>query len=122
VIDEANLMDATAPIRLPFAGFYFTEEFMAKGYWITFYRSAPNPAALAEYARMGTIAIQGAGGRFVARGPAVKAFESGLSQRSVVIEFESVEKAISAYEGPAYQEALKALGPVERDVRIIEGV
>jgi len=95
---------------------------MAKGYWITFYRSAPNPAALAEYARMGTIAIQGAGGKFIARGPAVKTFEAGLSQRSVVIEFESVEKAIAAYQSPAYQEALKALGPVEREVRIIEGV
>jgi uncharacterized protein (DUF1330 family) len=95
---------------------------MAKGYWITFYRSAPNPAALAEYAKLGTVAIQAAGGRFVARGPAVKAFEAGLSQRSVVIEFDSVEKAIAAYESAAYRAALKALGPVERDVRIVEGV
>ena len=95
---------------------------MAKGYWVTFYRSAPNPDALAEYARQGTIAIQAGGGRFIARGPAVKTFEAGLSQRSVVIEFDSVEKAIAAYESPAYQAALKALGPVEREVRIIAGV
>jgi len=95
---------------------------MAKGYWVTFYRSAPNPDSLAEYARQGTIAIQAAGGRFVARGPAVKTFEAGLSQRSVVIEFDSVEKAIAAYQSAGYQSALKALGPVEREVRIIEGV
>jgi uncharacterized protein (DUF1330 family) len=95
---------------------------MAKGYWITFYRTAPEPAALAEYARQGTIAIQAGGGRFIARGPAVKTFELGLKQRSVVIEFESVEKAIAAYESPAYQAALKVLGSIEREVRIIEGV
>jgi uncharacterized protein (DUF1330 family) len=95
---------------------------MAKGYWITFYRSAPDPAALAEYARLGTIALQAAGGRFIARGPAVKTFELGLSQRSVVIEFDSVEKAVAAYESVGYQAALKALGPVEREVRIVAGV
>jgi uncharacterized protein (DUF1330 family) len=115
-------VDARALLRLPFVGFYLMEEWMAKGYWVTFYRSAPEAAALAEYARLGTIAIQGAGGRFVARGPAVKTFELGLRQRSVVIEFDSVDKAIAAYESPAYQEALKALGPVDREVRIIEGV
>lgn len=46
-----------------------------------------------------------------------------MNQRSVVIEFDTVEKAISAYESPAYQAALKVLeGAVERDVRILEGV
>ena len=29
---------------------FFLEELMAKGYWVTFYRSISNPAALAEYA------------------------------------------------------------------------
>jgi uncharacterized protein (DUF1330 family) len=115
-------MDARAPIRLPFVRFHLTEESMAKGYWVTFYREAPKPDALAEYARLGTIAIQGGGGRFIARGNAVKTFENGLQQRSVVIEFDSVEKAIAAYQSAAYQEALKALGPIDREVRIIEGV
>ena len=38
-------------------------------------------------------------------------------------EFPSVEKAIAAYESPAYQNALKALdnGAV-RDIRIVEGL
>jgi uncharacterized protein (DUF1330 family) len=96
---------------------------MAKGYWITFYRSVSNSAALAEYARLAGPPIQAGGGRFLARGTAAKTFEAGLNQRAVVIEFDSVEKAITAYESPAYQAALKVLeGGVERDVRILEGV
>ena len=45
-------------------------------------------------------------------------------QRVVVIEFESVDKAVAAHDSAAYQEALKALGKdaVERDMRIVEGV
>ena len=38
-------------------------------------------------------------------------------------EFPSVEKAIAAYQSPAYQNALKALGDgAVRDIRIVEGV
>jgi uncharacterized protein (DUF1330 family) len=96
---------------------------MPKGYWISFYRSVSNPAALAEYAKLAGPAIQAAGGRFVARGVAVEAFEAGIKERSVVIEFESAAKAIEAYESPAYRAARKVLeGAVERDVRIVEGV
>ncbi len=96
---------------------------MAKGYWITFYRSISNPAALTEYAKLAGPAIQAGGGRFLSRGSATRAFEAGVPQRSVVIEFDSVEHAITTYEGPAYQAALKLLeGCAERDVRILEGV
>ena len=57
------------------------------------------------------------------RGTPAKTFEGGLNQRTVVSEFESVAKAIAAYESPAYKEALRALGNgVERDIRIVEGV
>jgi uncharacterized protein (DUF1330 family) len=96
---------------------------MAKGYWITFYRSVSNPAALAEYAKLAGPAIQAAGGRFVTRGTAVQAFEAGIKERSIVIEFDSPAKAIEAYQSPAYQAARKLLeGAVERDVRILEGI
>jgi uncharacterized protein (DUF1330 family) len=96
---------------------------MAKGYWITFYRSVSNPAALAEYAKLAGPAIQAAGGRFLARGTAVEAFEAGIKERSIVIEFDSPAKAIEAYQSPAYQTARKLLeGAVERDVRILEGI
>jgi len=39
-----------------------------------------------------------------------------------LIEFDSVEDAVAAYNSPAYQQARAALGDgAERDVRIIEG-
>jgi uncharacterized protein (DUF1330 family) len=95
---------------------------MAKGYWIAFYRSVSNPAALAEYAKLATPAIQAGGGRFIARGTPYRKYEAGLDQRTVVIEFDSVQAAVATYEGPAYQAALKVLGSAaERDLRILEG-
>lgn len=93
-----------------------------KGYWISCYRSIRDPEALAAYAKLAGPAIQGAGGRFLVRGAPTKVHEQGLNQRTVVIEFESVAKAIEVHDGPAYQAALKALGnAVERDFRIVEG-
>jgi uncharacterized protein (DUF1330 family) len=96
---------------------------MAKGYWVTFYRSISNPAALAEYAKLAGPAIQAGGGKFLSRGTAVEVFEAGLPMRAVVTEFESVEKAIAAHNSPEYQKAAKLLeGHCERDIRILEGV
>ena len=96
---------------------------MAKAYWVATYKSISNPDALAAYAKLAGPAIQAAGGRFLARGVAAKAYESGLLQRSVVIEFESVAAAEAAHDSPGYQEALRALGKgADRDMRIIEGV
>jgi len=95
---------------------------MAKGYWIAFYRSVSNPAALVEYAKLATPAIQSGGGCFIARGTPYRRYEAGLDQRSVVIEFDSVQSAVATYESPAYQAALKVLGnAAERDLRILEG-
>jgi uncharacterized protein (DUF1330 family) len=96
---------------------------MAKGYWITFYRSISDPAALAAYAKLAGPAITSGGGRFLARGGTVKTYEQGIAERTVVIEFDNVEKAIAAHDSPAYREALAALGKAcERDLRIVEGV
>jgi uncharacterized protein (DUF1330 family) len=95
---------------------------MAKGYWIAFYRSVSNPDALAEYARLAVPPIQAGGGRILARGIPARSFEAGLTQRAVLIEFDSVEMAIAAYQSPAYQAVLRLLeGAAERDVRILEG-
>jgi len=89
---------------------------------MAFYRSVSNPAALAEYAKLAGPAIQAGGGRFLVRGTPEKTFEAGLDQRTVVIEFDSVEQAIATYQGSAYQAALKTLGSAaERDVRFVAG-
>src|SRR5258708_17772269 len=96
---------------------------MAKAYWICFYRSISNPTALAEYAKLAGPAIQSGGGRFLARGTPAKTFEAGKDQRTVVIEFDSVQQATSTYKSNAYKAALRALdGAAERDVRIMEGI
>jgi uncharacterized protein (DUF1330 family) len=96
---------------------------MAKAYWIATYHSISNPDALAEYAKLAGPAIAAAGGKFLARGNAAKAYEKGLKQRVVLIEFDSVEKAAAAHDGAGYQAALKLLGAgAERDLRIVEGL
>ena len=96
---------------------------MAKAYWIAFYRSIKNPDALAAYAKIAGTAILGGGGKFLARGMPTKTYESGLNQRTVMIEFDSVAQALAVHDSPGYQEALRVLGDaVERDMRIVEGV
>jgi uncharacterized protein (DUF1330 family) len=97
---------------------------MPKAYWVVCYKSIRNPEKLAAYAKLAAPAIQAAGGKFLVRSPApAKVYDAGLSQRTVVTEFESVAKAIAAHESPGYQEALRVLGDaVERDLRIVEGV
>jgi uncharacterized protein (DUF1330 family) len=96
---------------------------MAKGYWISAYRSVRDEAALAAYAKLAAPALQAAGGRFLARGLPASIYEGGLAQRTVLIEFDSVAKAIAAHDSPEYQQALRALGSgADRDLRIVEGI
>ena len=96
---------------------------MAKAYWVSSYRSISNPDAVAEYAKLAGPAILAAGGKFLARGNAAVAYESGVKERIVVIEFPSVAAAIAAHDSPAYQAALKVFNNAgERDFRIVEGV
>jgi uncharacterized protein (DUF1330 family) len=96
---------------------------MPKAYLISTYKSVSNPEKLAAYAKLAGPAIQAAGGRFLARGVAAKAYEGGVLQRTVLVEFDSLEKAMSVYDSPGYREALKALdGGAERDMRLVEGV
>jgi uncharacterized protein (DUF1330 family) len=95
---------------------------MAKGYWITLYRKITNPDALAAYGKLAGPAIQAGGGKVLARGVPAKTYESGLNERTVLIEFESIEQAIATFEGPQYQAAAKLLvGAAERDIRFIAG-
>ena len=101
----------------------FNEVFMAKAYWITFYREIIDPNRLAAYAKLAGPSIEAGGGRFLARGMPAKAYEAGLMERVVLIEFDSLEKAIATHESSAYRAALAALeGGVVRDLRIVPGV
>ena len=95
---------------------------MPKAYWVTTYRAIKKPDALAAYAKIAGPTIQAAGGRFLARGMPAKTYELGMNQRTVLIEFESLAKALAAHDSPGYQEALRVLGEdaVERDMRLVE--
>ena len=97
---------------------------MPKAYWINAYREILNTDALAAYARLAGPSIQAAGGRFLVRGSPAAVKEQGLMQRTVVVEFDSLEVALATYNSAGYQEALRALGnnAVVRDMRIVEGV
>lgn len=96
---------------------------MPKAYWISCYRQVSDPAKLTAYAQLAGPAIEGGGGRFLARSSAVKAYEDGKLDRTVIIEFDSVEQAMAVHDSAAYQRALAALdGGAVRDLRIVQGV
>jgi uncharacterized protein (DUF1330 family) len=96
---------------------------MAKAYWITCYRKITDPLKLAAYAKLAGPSIEAGGGRFLARGVAAKAYEDGLMERIVLIEFDSLEQAIATHESPGYRAALAALdGGAVRDIRMVQGV
>jgi uncharacterized protein (DUF1330 family) len=97
---------------------------MKKGYWVVAYRSISDEAAVKAYAAAAGPALESLGGRILTRSVSqVQPREAGLPQRAVLVEFESYENALAAYESPAYRKALDALDSgTERDFRIVEGV
>ena len=96
---------------------------MKKGYWVVAYRTVSDESSLKRYGELAVPAIEASGGRLVIRAATVEVREAGLNQRIVVVEFQSLEKALATYKSASYQAALKVLGSVaERDFRIVEGV
>lgn len=94
-----------------------------KGYWIVCHVSDADGAVMADYASKARPVVEGGGGRLLTRGKPAKVCESGFNEPTVVVEFESLEKALAVYESAAYQAAAKLLeGKVRRDFRIVEGV
>ena len=96
---------------------------MAKAYWIACYREIRDTEKLAAYAKLAIPAITSGGGKVLARGTAAFAFEDGVKERTVLIEFADVAAALAVHDSAAYQEALAALGDgASRDLRFVEGV
>ncbi|GIG69297.1 DUF1330 domain-containing protein [Phytomonospora endophytica] len=100
---------------------------MTKGYWVSVYPATTDPEALTAYDELAGLAVQAGGGRVLSliptRGGRLVAHEAGTTQRVVLIEFDSFEQAVAAYESEIYQQALVALPDgFERDFRIIEGI
>lgn len=96
---------------------------MPKGYWVSVYHTISDPEKLAAYDKLAGPAVKAGGGRTFVRDGRVAAYDRGIAERIVVIEFDSFEQAVAARESAAYQEALAALSDgAERDFRIVEGL
>lgn len=97
---------------------------MPKGYWVSVYPTITDPDGLDVYNELAGRAVKAAGGRVLASiGSRVVAHEAGIAERVVLIEFDSFEQAVAAYESAAYKDALSELPDgFERDFRIIESL
>ena len=96
---------------------------MSKAYWISTYQKINDPDKLAAYAALAGPAITAGGGKFIVRGMPAKTYEAGVNERTVVIEFDSIETAIETHDSPGYAAALDALGDgAVREIRIVDGV
>lgn len=76
---------------------------MAKGYIIGHIK-VTDPEGYPEYVARDTPILQSHGARFVVRGGQSQTPEGEEMGRHVVIEFDSYEAALAAYNDPAYQE------------------
>jgi uncharacterized protein (DUF1330 family) len=94
-----------------------------KGYWVVVYRSIADESAVKAYGALAGPSVGSLGGRLLTSSISrVQTREAGLQQRVVLVEFDSYEIALAAYESEAYRKALQALGSgAERDFRIVEG-
>ncbi|MFF1446319.1 DUF1330 domain-containing protein [Streptomyces sp. NPDC058295] len=96
---------------------------MTKGYWVSVYPAISDPETLTDYNELAGLAVRAGGGRVLSNFGRVVAHEAGITERVVLIEFDSFEQAVAAYESEAYQKALVALPDgFERDFRIVEGI
>jgi uncharacterized protein (DUF1330 family) len=91
--------------------------------WVVAYRKVRDQATVKEYAALLLPVLEKFGARMlVSPTSVVAAKESGLQQMTIVVEFDSYEVALAAYESDDHSKALAALGPgEERDFWIAEG-
>ena len=94
---------------------------MGKVIQVVVYKSVSDEEKLAKYAELSLPAMEAAGGRLLARGMPIAVKEAGEFTRTVVMEWDSLETAETAYDGDAYQKALQALdGGAIREFRYLE--
>lgn len=94
-----------------------------KIYTIAFYGEVHDEAAFEAYAELAAPAVIAAGARYLSRGLPEATYEAGLKARVTLLEWDSLEDALSLYEDPHYLAALEKLGgTVKRDIRIVLGI
>ena len=92
-----------------------------KAYWITLCQ-VTDDEGYGEYIKLAGPAIEKFGGKFLAGGKQKK-FEGESYDRTVVVEFDSLETAKNAYESDDYKEALKfSSKSANRHVVVVEAL
>ena len=95
---------------------------MPKGYFLSAHRSPANPEKRQAYLELAGPAMIKAGGKMLASTSSVDAHENGVVEQTVLVEFESFDKAKDAYRSDDYQAAIKARdGGADRDISLFEG-
>jgi uncharacterized protein (DUF1330 family) len=95
---------------------------MAKAYLIA-YVTVTDPDAYAVYAELATAAQAAHGARVLARGGRTQQLEGAGRPRNVVLEFDSLEAALTYYRSDDYQRAMRhRQGAGEADICVVEGV
>jgi uncharacterized protein (DUF1330 family) len=93
-----------------------------KTYWITRCH-VHNSDEYDEYIKLAGPAINKHGGTFLVRGGKQIELEGGPYERTVLVEFNSMQEAKLCYESSDYQEALRhSLNSSNRHVVLVEGV
>jgi uncharacterized protein (DUF1330 family) len=92
-----------------------------KGYWIA-HVTVRDPEGYKGYVAANAEPIRKYGGRFLVRGGKYEVRAGKESQRNVVLEFDSFEKAKACYDSREYQAAAKIRDAhADVDIMIIEG-
>ncbi|GHG90561.1 DUF1330 domain-containing protein [Pseudodonghicola xiamenensis] len=94
---------------------------MPKGYWVA-HVDVDDPQAYEAYRAANAAPFAEYGAKFLVRGAPQEQREGQCRQRTVVIEFDSYEKAVACYESAGYQAAKALRDPVSTgDLIIVEG-
>lgn len=94
---------------------------MSKAYWIG-HVDISDPTAYEAYRIANSAAFQKYGARFLVRGGAQDVVEGAAKQRTVVIEFPSLQAAQDCYHCAEYRHAKSLRDPVSKaDLVIVEG-
>ena len=93
-----------------------------KAYWITRCH-VHDSTEYDEYIKLAGPAIHKHGGTFLVRGGTQIELEGGPYERTVLVEFHSMNDAKLCYQSSEYQEALKhSLNSSNRHVALVEGI
>ena len=93
-----------------------------KGYWINRCH-VTDQEIYAEYAKLAGPAIEKFGGKFLARGGDQDQLEGDSFERTVIVEFDSKQQALNAYNSDEYKTALSfAARSSIRNVVMVDGI